>query len=141
MNKLIDAITCKSLPARDIKNANIVNLWALIWAGTLILSTYLLEYDWFSTPLPTLSALSIHAGTGLALILAYKRFLKHLDELERKIQLEALALAVGLAIVGFSSYSILEKAAMVPDLKPSYLIVLLALTYCIGITAGRIRYR
>jgi len=141
MNKIIDAIACKNLPPRDIKNANIVNIWALIWAATLALNSYLSEFDWFSSTLPTLSALVIHATIGIAMILAYKRFLKQLDELERKIQLDALALSVGLTIVGFSSYSILEKAAMVPDLKPYHLIVVLALTYSVGIIFGRIRYR
>ena len=37
-----------------------------------------------------------------------------LDEMERKIQLDALALSVGVTVVAFGGYSILEKAAMVP---------------------------
>ena len=36
MGKLIDAVLVKGLPPVDIKNANKVNLWALLWASTLI---------------------------------------------------------------------------------------------------------
>ena len=36
MGKLIDAVLVKGLPPADIKNANKVNLWALLWASTLI---------------------------------------------------------------------------------------------------------
>ena len=75
------------------------------------------------------------------MILAYKRFLKELDEMERKIQLDALALSVGVTVVVFGGYTILEKAEMVPDLEASSLIMLTALTYMVGIIVGRIRYQ
>ena len=75
------------------------------------------------------------------MILAYKRFLKELDEMERKIQLDALALSIGVTLVAFGGVSILEKAGMVPELEASHLIVLIALTYMAGIIVGRIRYQ
>jgi hypothetical protein len=83
----------------------------------------------------------INTGIGIGLIFAYKRFLKDLDEMERQIQLESLALSVGVTLAGFSSYSILDKANILPSLHPSYLIVLMSLTYMAGLIIGRIRYR
>ena len=141
MSKIIDAIICKSLPARDIRNANLVNLWALAWAVTLVLTSYLSDYEWYSSTTPTMIGFVIHTGIGLGMLLAYKRFLRELDEMERKIQLDALAMSVGVTVVGFSAYSILERGGFLPDLKPSYLIVLIALTYMIGIIIGRVRYQ
>ena len=78
---------------------------------------------------------------GIGLIFAYRRFLKDLDEMERQIQLDALALSVGVTLAGFSSYSILDKAVVVPALDPAYLIVLMSFTYMAGLIIGRIRYR
>ena len=75
------------------------------------------------------------------MVFAYKRFLTELDEMERKIQLDALALSVGITIISFSSYSILDKNGILPELNSAYLIALMALTYIVGIIAGRIRYR
>lgn len=141
MSKIINALACKGLPARDIRNANIVNMWALAWAATLLLTSFLSGYEWYSSTTPTMIGFVVHVGIGLAMFFAYRRFLKELDEMERKIQLDALASSVGITVIGFSAYSILEKAGFMPDLKPSYLIVLIALTYMAGIIIGRIRYQ
>jgi len=141
MSKFFDAIACKGLPARDIRNSNIVNMWALAWVTTLALTAFLSRYEWYSSTFPTMIGFVVHSGIGLAMFFAYKRFLRELDEMERKIQLDALASSVGMAVIGFSAYSILAKAGYVPELEPSYLIVLIALTYIAGVIIGRIRYQ
>ena len=70
-----------------------------------------------------------------------KRFVSKADELERKIQLEALALSVGVTIIFFSSYAILQKALEIADLSPAYLIVVMSLGYVMGLIVGRLRFR
>ena len=75
------------------------------------------------------------------MVFSYRRFLIELDEMERKIQLDALALSVGVTIISFSSYSILDKNGILPELNSAYLIALMALTYMVGIISGRLRYR
>ena len=141
MSKLIDAIICKNLPARDIKNANLVNLWAIAWAASLAIISFISKYEWYSATLPITMAFVFNSGIGVGMILAYKRFLKELDEMERKIQLDALASSVGVTLVVFGGYSILDKVGMAPELQASSLIVLIALTYMAGIIIGRIRYQ
>ena len=140
MKKFIDAILCKDLPVRDLKNANKVNLLAFAWAGTLAISTICAEYTWYDAVLPITIAFVVHMGIGLAMVFSYRKFLIELDEMERKIQQDALVLSVGVTIIGFSSYSILEGAGVVSELSPSSLIVLMALAYMTGIIIGRIRY-
>ena len=141
MSKLIDAIICKNLPARDLKNANLVNLWAIAWAANLAIISYISKYEWYSAVLPITMAFVLSSGIGVGMLLAFKRFLKELDEMERKIQLDALALSVGVTLVVFGGYSILNKAGVAPELQASSLLVLIALTYMAGIIAGRIRYQ
>ena len=141
MSKLIDAIICKNLPARDLKNANLVNLWAIAWAANLAIISYISKYEWYSAVLPITIAFVLSSGIGVGMLLAFKRFLKELDEMERKIQLDALALSVGVTLVVFGGYSILNKAGVAPELQASSLLVLIALTYMAGIIAGRIRYQ
>ncbi|WP_185817671.1 hypothetical protein [Shewanella atlantica] len=43
-------------------------------------------------------------------------------------------------IISFSSYSILAKNGILPELNSAYLIALMALTYIAGIVSGRLRY-
>jgi hypothetical protein len=141
MKKILNAVFNQGLPERDIKNANQIMLWAFAWAATLVIISICSKYAWFSSALPITIAFVLHTGIGIGMILAYKRFLRELDEMERKIQLDALALSAGATVVAFSSYSILEKAGILPDLNPAYLIAFLALTYSAGLIIGRIRYR
>lgn len=141
MKTILEAIACKGLPARDLRNANIVNLWAISWAVSLGFISFLSKYQWYSQGFPTILAFTIQTGIGIGMLHAYIRLLKNLDEMERKIQLDALAISVGVTVISFASYSVLDKSGIVPDLKPSYLIALMALTYMAGIVFGRIRYR
>ena len=137
----MDSISCKDLPERDIKNANRVNILAFLWAGSLCGATFLSKYDWYSSTLPVIASVVIHGSIGVWMILAFKKLISEIDELERKIQLDALALSVGITIVGFSTYSILQDIGSIPVLRPAYLIALMSLSYSFGLIGGRIRYR
>lgn len=141
MSKLKNTILCANLPARDVKNANAVNLWAFVWAVSLAVIALISKYEWYSAALPITIAFVVSAGLGVCMLLAFKRFLKELDEMERKIQLDALALSVGITLVVFGGYSVLEKAGLAPELDAASLIMLMALTYIAGIIVGRIRYQ
>jgi len=141
MSKILDAILCKGLPARDIKNANRVNLLAILWAGTLAVTALSREYTWHSTMLFISIIFTVHTAIGVLMVFAFRKFLKELDDLERKIQLDALALSVGVTIISFSSSSILSVAGVIEKLDQSSLIMLMAITYMIGTVVGRIKYR
>jgi hypothetical protein len=139
MGRKLDAVLAKGLPERDKKNANKVNLWAFGWMGTLMLNAILFEaYE--STNLILFSLILLgHIGCGIMLVLSYRKFLSELDEMERKVQLEALALAVGFAILVFSTGGILSSIDVVPSPSASILIAVISLTYMAGLIVGRIR--
>ncbi|ABV38965.1 conserved hypothetical protein [Shewanella sediminis HAW-EB3] len=139
MKSIFNALCSKGLPARDLKNANRVNLLAVLWALSLLVGSLLSQYYSLSVLVISLAFIT-HTVIGIAMVFAYKRYLTELDEMERKIQLDALALSVGVTIIGFSSYSILAKNGILPELNSAYLIALMALTYIAGIISGRLRY-
>ncbi len=141
MSKILDAILCKVLPVRDLKNANRVNLLAVIWVLTLYVASISPNYVWSNTVLVISIAFVIHTTVGIVMVFSFRKFLKELDDLERKIQLDALALSVGVTIISFSSFSILSKAGIITELDQSSLIVLMSISYMIGIVVGRIKYR
>ena len=128
------------MPARDLKNANRVNLWGLAWAFSLLVVTYAAKQDWLDSILLISLAFLAHTAIGITMVLTFRHMLKELDEMEKKIQLDALALSVGITIICFSSYSLLAKAEVVPSLNSAYLVMLMALTYIAGIMIGRVRY-
>ena len=76
------------------------------------------------------------------MILVNIKHLNGLDELQKKIQLEAMGIALGVGIVGGLSYSLLDTTNLITqDAKISFLIILIALTYMAGIIIGQKRYK
>lgn len=140
MKNIFKAIFCTNLPKRDIKNANRVNFLALLWALSLALITFAFKKNLIESNLLIGLTFLLHTAIGIFMVLSFKHMLKELDEMEKKIQLDALALSVGTTIICFSSYSLLAKANILPPLNSAYLIMLMALTYVAGIMIGRVRY-
>jgi hypothetical protein len=61
------------------------------------------------------------------------------DEMERSIQYNALALAVAAAFLFYSASAILSNAASVSGLDGSAIVVMMSGAYCCGLVAGRLR--
>ncbi len=141
MKNVIDAICAKGLPRRDLLNANRVNLLALAWAASLMLASYLIKSQEVTSAAIIGALFLLHLSFSMGLLFSFRRFLRELDEMEKQIQLNALATSVGITIIGFSCYSIFEKSHYFPELKASYLVALMAVVYMIAIVVGRLKYR
>jgi hypothetical protein len=46
-------------------------------------------YEWYSSDYISMAGIAINAGIGLGMIVTFMRYLRKVDELQRKIQLEA----------------------------------------------------
>jgi len=79
----------------------------------------------------------VTAGIGLIAIVAYIRLINALDEMQRKIWIETMALTFGLLWVAFGCLIILEKAEI--NYIDSVEIGLLAMLAAAGTVAGSVR--
>ena len=93
----------------------------------------------FNNLVSTLIMATINTICGLMMIRTYRHMLRTLDEMERKIQLDALALSVGVAMLTFSASSILQTADILAQLKAYVLRTIMAFSYSIGLVLGRLR--
>jgi len=128
-------------PARSKKNHALIMLWIFLWMATFVTVDKAEAYEWYTAGSLSVIAIAINAVLGLLVIVTYMRFLKELDELQQKIQLNALALAMGIGLVGSVSYSLLVSAgiAAAPDI--AVVIALLGGGYGAGLVIGRARYQ
>jgi hypothetical protein len=111
------------------------------WLVTTALATFGPQFIWHDNTLLTASAILINLAIGLATILANKHHLQSLDEMQQKIQLEAMALSLGVGFVCGLSYSLLDQSnLMAADAEISHLILLMGLTYLAGTVIGNRRY-
>ena len=112
------------------------------WLVTTALATFGPQFIWHDNTLLTAIAIFINLAIGLATILANKHHLQSLDEMQQKIQLEAMALSLGVGFVCGLSYSLLDQSnLMAADAEISHLILLMGLTYLAGTVIGNRRYR
>ena len=80
------------------KETKIMLAWCFAWVASLALLSAGVNYLWDSL-LITKIGLLINLAIGIGMIIAHKNLFKTYDELQKKIQFEAMAITLGLAIV------------------------------------------
>lgn len=117
-------------------------IWTLLWIISLALATFGPKFIWDENVALTVLAVVINAFLGLGMILINVKHINSLDELQKKIQLEAMGIALGVGVVGGISYSVLDITNLITqDAEISFLVILISLTYMIGILIGQKRYK
>lgn len=76
------------------------------------------------------------------MIVAHARYLRGLDDLQRKIMLDAIALALGVGLVGGFAFAVASAAHLITfDDNVSFLTLLMAAVYAVASIVGNLRYR
>ena len=127
--------------ARTRRNTVRLAWWTLAWLVTMALAVFGPKFLWDHDMAPTVSAIALNLAAGIGMIVANIRHLKGLDELQQKIHLEAMGLALGVAVVFGLAYSTLDIVNIIPfDAEISNLVIVIALTYLAGVIYGQRRY-
>ena len=141
MNKKIINDTC-DITAQTKKNTLRLFFWTGAWVLATAGAAFGPRFLWNFNTLPTILGVLIHIGIGFGMIRMFRQYLLGLDELQRKIQLDAMALTLGVGMVVGVSYELLEDIKLITfEPEISHLILLMCLTYCIGIIVGNRRYQ
>ncbi len=124
------------------KNTVSLAYWTGAWLVSMALAAYGPKLLWDQDTVFTVLAIGVNLVVGIGMILANKRHLQGLDELQKKVTLEAMALALGVGLVGGLSYSLLDTSNIISShAQISHLVILISLTYLAGIIVGNRRYR
>jgi hypothetical protein len=118
-----------------------LGIWTFLWLITVAIPAFgpLL---WGENNLINLPLIFINVGVGIGMIIANIKHLKTQDELMQKIQLEAMAISLGVAVVGGIAYSMLDTTNVIPfDAEISGLVGLIGITYLITVFINMRRYK
>ena len=116
--------------------------WTLAWLVSMAVASFGPTLLWPSKPALTLIAIGINVLIGFGMIRANINHLQSLDELQRKISLEAMGLALGVALVLGLAYSNLDIANIISfDAEISHLVIVTALTYLAAMIRGNRKYQ
>ncbi len=135
----VDTNPSASSVGRDRRNRRRVALWAFAWALAFCAATWGTQKGGWSRGIIAL-AVAGTAALGLATVLAYRSFLSGADELRRKIEVEALALAFGVGVFGGLAVWLLALSGILQLEAFAYLFAGMILTHRFGVFLGRRRY-
>ena len=87
-------------PSRIVRGTVGLAAWTAAWVASLALAAFGPEILWDHQPAPTLLAIAFNVLVGVGMLFANKRYLQAMDELQRTIQLQAMAWSLGAGLVG-----------------------------------------
>jgi len=116
--------------------------WNGAWAAATLLMALGPKLLWNKALVFTLLAVGLDVPVGVGMILATKKYIEELDELQRRIFLNALGIAVGVELIAGVPYSVLD-AYHVIHFKANFgeLVILMGLTFLVSFVYGTWRYR
>ena len=126
------------------KASNIRNLryWTLAWVLTSALAAFGPRFIWDYHTALTILGVVINVVIGFRMIVANRDYLRGLDEMHRKIFLDAGALSLGVGLVIGLSYELLEDIKLISfEPEISHLVILMCLTFLVGMIRGHRTYR
>ena len=116
--------------------------WNFIWAAATLLMAFGPKLFWDRASALTLLAVGLDFAIGVCMIVANKKYLEDLDELQRKVYLNALGITVGVALISIVPYAVLDAYHVVHfKAAVGYLVILMSLTFLVSLVYGNWRYR
>ena len=132
----------RSWASRMIRNTLGLAAWTVAWVASLALAAFGPEVLWNRQPALTLITIAFSVLVGVGMLFANKRNLHGLDELQRTIQLQAMAWSLGVGLVGGVAWTLFDRHDLIAvEAEIAHLVVLMGVVYMIGSLAGFLRYR
>ena len=133
---------CGGFAAKTKKTTAHVGYWTLAWLATTAVAAFGPRLIWDFATLPTVLGVLANIVVGFGMILATRRHLRGLDEMQQKIFLDAGALTLGVGLVCGLSYELLEDIKLITfEPEISHLAILMCLTFMVGMVVGHRKYR
>lgn len=112
------------------RNTKQLAFWTGLWVLTMALANFGSIFIWSGDKLWSFLAILLNTLVGAAMILANRRQLQSLDEMQQRIQRDAMGVTLGVGLVLGLSYSNLDVANLIPgDAEISVLVIIMGLTY------------
>lgn len=117
-------------------------IWTVAWTLSTALVTFGHSMLWGGNKNITILAIALNIAIGIGMILANRNYLNQGDELERKIQLEAMGLTLGLTLIMGIAYSMMDVTDIIAmDAEISFLVIFMGLTYITSVFVNTKKYR
>ena len=130
-----------SLTARLKMTTRRVFIWTLLWLISTALLAFGPKFIWDFEQTWSVLAIVLNLLLGLKMLLANKAHLNVLDEMQRKIHFNAMAVSLGITMITGTVYGLLEPAKILASTpNPSNLLFVMGFSYLIAIMVNNKAY-
>ena len=124
------------------KSTKKLAIWSMLWTFSMAVATFGPIFIWEENVALTIIAVVINALLGMGMILINIKHINSLDDLQKKIQLDAMGIALGAGVVGGLSYTLLDITNLITnDAEIAFLVIFISLTYLVALLIGQKRYK
>jgi hypothetical protein len=116
-------------------------LWTLAWMAVWVLLVLASKRGWEPGTGGAIAAAMITVFFGLGMMRSFGRYLREADELNRKIELDSIAVAYGLGIVFSFAYWLLLRVGVLTEPDVLVIPVMMSFVHGFGTIVGKRRYR
>lgn len=119
---------------QNTRNTKRLAQWTFAWVLSMAVASIGTPLLWAGNTLLTSLAIATNLIIGVGMILANKKHLQGLDEMEQRVQLEAMGITLGVGLIVGLAYSNLAQTKLIPfHAEISHLIILMGLTYLVSV--------
>lgn len=132
----------ESLTVRTKKASKTLAFWTFLWVLSTAVMAFGPKLVWDFNLLFSGLAVTVNLLFGAKMLLVNRKYLQGLDEMQRDIQLNSMALTLGVGLVVGLAYDILEDIRMIA-FEPSiaHLVILMSLVHLISVLIATRKYQ
>lgn len=116
-----------------------VTAWSLAWVVAFLVTDAAIDRAWVQGEAAVVTLTAGVALVGVVWLRSYARFIRRTDELMRKIQLDAMALAIGAGFVSGFTLILLDAAGIV-DGRLGHVLTAMVAAYVGTVAIGLARF-
>ncbi len=117
-------------------------VWTLAWLLSTALVAFGPEMIWGLQKTYSLLAVAINIVLGLQMVLVIKDYLADLDELQRRVHFNAMAISLGCTMIFASLMGLLEPAGLLAKMpSPSLVLVVMSVSYMVALIVNYRKYQ
>ena len=134
--------TTTTLAQRNKASTKTLFLWTLGWLLSLALLAFGPKLLWNFNVTISLAVIAVNLVFGYCMIITNKKYLDGLDELQRQLHLNAMAISLGVSVVFGAIYGLLEPARLLDATpSPSNILIVMSISYFISLVINFRKYQ
>jgi len=128
--------------SRTRTNVKRLFYWNGVWGAATALMAVGPKFLWNKAMGFTLLSIALDIAVGIGMILANKKYIAELDELQRKVQLNSMGVTLGVALIAGVPLSVMDAYHVIPfHADIAYLLIVMSITFALSNLYGTQRYR